>query len=1026
MDQNRWAMIERLFERALELNEQERIEYLKGECGNDEELFQEVHSLIDADSKAHPIFNSPTPTIEIPDNLKYEGKIIGAYKIVKQIGLGGMGSVYLAERADGQFEQKVALKLIKPGNNSFEIIKRFQAERQILARLQHPNIARLLDGGITNDGLPYFTMEYVEGDPIDVYCDKNKLSIKERLELFITVCTAVNYAHQNLIIHRDLKPGNIYITKDGRVKLLDFGISKVFTEDDSENFTKMTQTGLFIMTPEYAAPEQIRGEIITTATDIYALGLILFQLLTGSFPYKLNSFAPLELEKVICLTDPDKPSTIITRANKLNKPEERKDAQSIFATRNIEPSNLKKILIGDLDNICMMALRKEPSNRYNSVEQFKDDISKYLNGLPVSARTPTIKYRTQKFIKRHYIVLSAAALVVLLVAILTTVYFIQLKDERDKAKLEAQKAEQVSQFLESIFKVADPSESRGDTITAKELLERGAKKINDELDNQPDVKATMMDVIARVYMNFGSYDKADTLFSDAYKIRRSLYTDNSLEAANSLNNLAETSIWNGKYEDAHAFLNKALKLQDKFLDENDSKRLHGLNNLAYLLSLQGNYNESDSVYKIVIDLYKKNNQSNSPELFTVMNNRALVLHENAKYKPSEKLFKEALELQKKYYGSKPHPELSTTTYNLGELLRDEGEFDESEKMFRQSLAMDIKLHGIDHPDVAYSMQGLASVLRQKGNYEETLKFDNECLRIRKKFLGPNHPDVAYAYFNLGLLNFEIQNLDEAEKNYTSVLEIQKKSNEENLSAIGKTIGQLAEVKYFKGDLTKAEKLLNESDRLIASSAGVNHLNYARNLLQHSRIESKFGNYNKAIHYAIDGYGKGVKAFGKNVVPFTAAAIKFLGDVYKEMGNYISADSCLRVSYEMHKEMYSSNFLRTASTAIEYADVLIKLDSLSKASKMIDESSKVFGKIKTKYNWQLDKAEGIKGELYSRQNNYELAEKLLLKSFNSLKEQLGIMNMITQGALNRLVDFYNKWDKKSLEKKYQVQLTKFHK
>ena len=738
MDQNRWAIIERLFERALELNEQERIEFLKKECNDDEELFKEVNSLIDADSKAHPIFSSPTPTIEIPDNLKYEGKVIGAYKIVKQIGLGGMGSVYLAERADGQFEQKVALKLIKPGNNSFEIIKRFQAERQILARLQHPNIARLLDGGITNDGLPYFTMEYVEGDPIDVYCDKIKLSIKERLELFITVCTAVNYAHQNLIIHRDLKPGNIYITKDGRVKLLDFGISKVFTEDDSENFTKMTQTGLFIMTPEYAAPEQIRGETITTATDIYALGLILFQLLTGSFPYKLNSFAPLELEKVICLTDPDKPSTIITRATKSNKLDEKKDADKIFETRNIEPSNLKKLLVGDLDNICMMALRKEPINRYNSVEQFKDDISKYLNGLPVSARTPTIKYRTQKFIRRHYIVLSAIALVVLLVAILTTVYFIQLKDERDKAKLEAQKAEQVSQFLESIFKVADPSESRGDTITAKELLERGAKKINDELENQPDVKATMMDVIARVYMNFGSYDKADTLFSEAYKIRRSLYTDNSLEAANSLNNLAETSIWNGKYDKAHAYLNKALKLQDEYLDKDDPKRVHGLNNLAYLLSLQGNFNEADSVYKIVINLYRKNNKGNSPELFTVMNNRALALHENAKYKPSEKLFKETLELQKKYYGTKPHPELSTTTYNLAELLRDEGEFDESEKMFRRSLGMDIKLHGVDHPDVAYSMQGLASVLRQKGNYDEALKLAKECLRIRKKFLGPNH------------------------------------------------------------------------------------------------------------------------------------------------------------------------------------------------------------------------------------------------------------------------------------------------
>ena len=276
-----------------------------------------------------------------------------------------------------------------------------------------------------------------------------------------------------------------------------------------------------------------------------------------------------------------------------------------------------------------------------------------------------------------------------------------------------------------------------------------------------------------------------------------------------------------------------------------------------------------------------------------------------------------------------------------------------------------------------------------------------------------------------LLDLEIQDLDEAENNYTSVLEIQKKSNEENRAAIGKTIGQLAEVQYFKGNLTQAIKLLNKSDSLIASSAGVNHLNYASNLLQHSRIETKLWNYNKAILNAKDGYAKGVKAFGKKVVPFTAAVLKFLGIAYKKMGNYVAADSCLLVSYNMHKKMYGVRFLRTASAAIEYADILIKLDSLSKASQMIDEASKVFHKIKTKYNYRLDKTEGIKGELYSRQRNYGLAEKLLLNSYSSLKDHLGIKNMITQQALNRLVEFYNKWNKKSSANKYAALQTKYH-
>ena len=251
-----------------------------------------------------------------------------------------------------------------------------------------------------------------------------------------------------------------------------------------------------------------------------------------------------------------------------------------------------------------------------------------------------------------------------------------------------------------------------------------------------------------------------------------------------------------------------------------------------------------------------------------------------------------------------------------------------------------------------------------------------------------------------------------------MLEIQQKSNEENRLAIGKTLGQIAEVQYFKGNLNKAKKLLNESDSLIFSSAGENHINYASNLLQHSRLEAKIGHYDKAILYAKQGYEKGVKAFGKKVVPFTSAAVKFLAEAYKNMGNYVSADSCFRAAYEMHKEIYGSNFLRTAAAEIEYAEILIKLDSLSKASKMIDESSKVFGKIKTKYNWQLDKAEGIKGELYSKQNNFYSGEKYLLKSFNSLNEHLGINNMITQDALLKLDDFYKKWDKKSLMDKYK--------
>jgi eukaryotic-like serine/threonine-protein kinase len=383
MNPDRWQKIEFLFEEALKLNSSERENFLLRESGDDKELFEEVLSLLKADSNVHSILSEGlSGSGKFAETVNYEEKVVGAYKIIKKIATGGMGSVFLAERADGQFEQKVALKLIKHGLNSSEIIKRFQYERQILARLHHPNIARLLDGGLTDDGFPYFTMEYVEGEPIDKYCDTHKLSIDERLKLFMKVSSAIHYAHQNLVIHRDLKPGNILITKDGNVKLLDFGIAKVFTEDESAEQTLITRTGFFVMTPEYASPEQIRGEVITTATDLYSLGLILYQLLTGSFPYEIKSIIPLELEKIICNTNPDKPSTLITKT--IKSPQEKK-YNTIFEKRKIDAVKLRKKLSGDLDNICLMALRKEPERRYSSAEQFKNDIEKYLEGLPVIA-----------------------------------------------------------------------------------------------------------------------------------------------------------------------------------------------------------------------------------------------------------------------------------------------------------------------------------------------------------------------------------------------------------------------------------------------------------------------------------------------------------------------------------------------------------------------------------------------------------------------------------------------------------------
>lgn len=396
MTATRWKQIETVFEQVLELPIAERPDFLQRTCDGDEELRREVESLLDSHAKAGSFIDDRSQFHqEFDSSDSTRPQLIGHYRIVRELGRGGMGAVYLAERAD-EYQKQVAIKLIKRGMDTDSVLRHFRNERQILAGFDHPNIARMFDGGTTEDGLPYFVMEYIEGLPIDEYCDKHALSIPDRLKLFREVCAAVSYAHRHLVIHRDIKRSNILVTADGVPKLLDFGIAKILeTGDGAPTFA--TMTGQRLMTPEYASPEQVRGEPVTTATDVYSLGVVLYELLTGQFPYRFEGKSPQEIERAITTTQPEKPSTTIAKS----------DGNSKSEIRN------SKLLTGDLDNIVLMALRKESERRYQSVEQFSEDIRRHLEGRPVSARKDTAGYRAGKFVRRNRFALAAAALVFL-------------------------------------------------------------------------------------------------------------------------------------------------------------------------------------------------------------------------------------------------------------------------------------------------------------------------------------------------------------------------------------------------------------------------------------------------------------------------------------------------------------------------------------------------------------------------------------------------------------------------------------
>jgi eukaryotic-like serine/threonine-protein kinase len=505
----KWESIKELFGLALEREPNQRAGFLEEACAGDRALQAEVESLLASYQTtrgpaggANSLPDSTTASVSEAAEVM-AGRRIGPYQVIREIGHGGMATVYLAVRADDQYRKRVAIKLVRPGLSGEEILRRFRNERQTLAALDHSNIVKLLDGGRTEEGLPYLVMEYIEGAPIDEYCDSLRLTITERLQLFRTVCGAVQYAHQNLVIHRDLKPSNILVTSEGVPKLLDFGIAKLLNPELSAQSLLVTQAGVRMMTPEYASPEQIRGLPLTTATDIYSLGVMLYQLLSGHRPYRLKSQTPLEIERVICEEEPEKPSVVVTWVEELDK-ETRLTPEEVSRTREGRPEKLWRRLQGDLDTIVLMALRKEPARRYASVEQFSEDIRRHLENLPVAARKPTLAYRAAKFTRRHKAGVASAALVVLvLIGGITTTTWEARVARREKARAE-RRFEDVRELANSfISDFPNTIENFPESTLPRKLMVQMGLKYLDKLTKDPSSDSSVLLDQANGYIRIG-------------------------------------------------------------------------------------------------------------------------------------------------------------------------------------------------------------------------------------------------------------------------------------------------------------------------------------------------------------------------------------------------------------------------------------------------------------------------------------------------------------------------------------------
>lgn len=721
---------------------------------------------------------------------------IGPFRVVRAIGEGGMGQVFLGQRDDGQFEQRVAIKLIRhpmPG-----LVRRFLEERRILALLEHPHIARLIDGGITADGLPYFAMEFVDGEPIDQYCRNRNLSLDERLALFADVCEAVSYAHQHLVIHRDLKPKNILVTPNGVVKLLDFGIAKLLATPGGRPPIDETWTGVRIMTPECASPEQFLGDPISTATDVYALGLLLYALLTGERAYDLHGKTPAEVQSLICYEMPPAPST---RA----------------------PAAIRRRIRGDLDLIVLTALQKEPERRYESPAVLALDVDRFRRGHAIHARPDSAYYRLMRFVTRHRASVAIAAMLATASAAAGT----RERILRQRAEIAARKATEVENFLINVFDVVDPyawSEADRGTISARDLLDRGAARIDSTLVDQPEVQADLRAVLGRVYTNLGLYAKAAPLLERSLTQRTALLGASDTSVATSMDLLGVTLTRQDRHDDAERLLRAALAERRRSLGEDHQRTAETIGHLALLLEERNQLAPAESLHREVLAINRRLFGDSSVEAASSLNDLALVRYRRGGYDEAEPLYRQALAIYRRRLGER-HALTAATMQNLAQTIQLRGKVDEAEEFYRRSLAAKRAALGDAHPSVTISLNNFGLFLaNDRGRVDEGESLIREALSLDRKIFGERHTYVAEGLRNLGIVLRARGQFTRADSALRAAIDIDRVLLGERHEKMANLYNQLSQVRYQMGDSIESVHLMRESLSRFRDLLGENHRN----------------------------------------------------------------------------------------------------------------------------------------------------------------------------------------------------------
>lgn len=779
----RWSEVDRAFDAALEREGAAREAWLDALAREDAAIAGAVRALLASADRPVALLDDPIAQVAAPLLAAADGVPAGArlgpWRLLAEIGRGGMGTVYLAERADEEFHKRVAIKVVKRGMDTDEVLRRFRQEREILAALEHPNVARLLDGGAGDDGRPYLVMEHVDGEPITAWCARRGAPVEARLQLFATACRAVQFAHRNLVVHRDIKPSNVLVTTAGEVKLVDFGIAKLLDGRDDAG-APLTRTGVHVLTPEYSAPEQRLGRPVTTATDVYALGVLLHELLTGRRPSD-GDVAP--------------PSAAVEGA-------------------------LRRRLRGDLDTIVRKALAPEPERRYLSAGDLADDVARHLEGRPVQARPATLGYRLRRFVGRHRAGVAAGVLLAALATGLGVYHDARIRRERALAERQRDKAGRVVGFLTEMLSAADPLRAQGDTITVLDVLARSERRLDSTLVAEPEVREELWRVIGATYRELGDYPRALRLLGRAHaegRARRGARDSLVLETAA---DLAAVHLAMGRHDEAGRLTREVLAARRARHGEEHPLVAASLTALGELRWAQGDYTGAAEALERALAINRRTGAGAEVLAFT-LNDLGAVLRSLGRNAEAGAALREALALRQRALGPN-HPGVATSMLNVAAVARDAGDYAAAESLFRASLAIRRRAFGDAHAEVAGSMIGLAYTLQARRRYAPAESLFRNALAMNVRLLGARHPEVGMDTYALAALLHERGDVAEAELRYreaVAVLESAAGDAHPNTATARLMLGRLL---VERGDAAGGERLLRRAAAARRAALGESH------------------------------------------------------------------------------------------------------------------------------------------------------------------------------------------------------------